>query len=202
MDLMRLILSNTNIPDIFGICETFLGTQHPDSLISISASSVKTGKNTQKKSGGGLILYFRQSLNIKRRADLENSNIETLWAEVNLPKSKPFLICTIYRPSSACSEWIDLFEKEVSVSQTTGSEIILMGDFNIDIEPCSNNKWLSLIQLIDLSQLVKEPTRITESTSSIIDHAYTSDIGNITECFVSSYAISDHFPNKLQGTSS
>ena len=113
---------------------------------------------------------------------------------MNLPKSKPFLICTVYRPPSSCSEWIDLFEKEVSVAQTTGSEIILMGDFNIDIEPCSNNKWLSLIQLFDLSQLVKEPTRITESTTSIIDHAYTSDIGNITECFVSSYAISDHFP--------
>ena len=157
IDEMRMILSNTNIPDIFGICETFLGTQHPDSLISIDGFSFfrKDRTDTQKKSGGGLILYFRQSLNIKRRADLENSNIETLWAEVNLPKSKPFLVCTVYRPPSACSERIDLFEKEVSVAQTTGSEIILMGDFNIDIEPCSNNKWLSLIQLFDSPSLLR-----------------------------------------------
>ena len=69
-----------------------------------------------------------------------------------------------------------------------------MGDVNVDMSSCSNNKWLSLIQLFDLPQLITEPTRITKSTSSIIDHAYTSDLGNITESFVSPYAISDHFP--------
>ena len=69
-----------------------------------------------------------------------------------------------------------------------------MGDFNIDMISCPNSKWLNLIQLFDLSQLVKHSTRVTETSSSIIDHAYTTDLGNITECFVPSYAISDHFP--------
>ena len=69
-----------------------------------------------------------------------------------------------------------------------------MGDFNIDLQSCSNSKWLNLIQLFDLTQFVKEPTRVTESSSTIIDHAYSSDSANITECFVPSYAISDHFP--------
>ena len=150
--------------------------------------------DTQLKSGGGFILYFRQSLNLKRRYDLENSNIETLWTEVILLNSKPILICTAYRPPNACSEWIDLFENEVSIAQTIGFEFLLMGDFNIDMKSCSNNKWLSLIQLFDLSQLVKDSTRIIESTSSFIDHIYTSDLGNITECFVSAFAVSDHFP--------
>ena len=196
IDEIRLTLSNGNIPDVLGICESFLETHHPDSLISIDSFNFfrKDRSNTQTKSGGGLILYFRQSLNLKRRYDLESSNIETLWAEVTLPNSKPVLICTVYRPPNACSEWIDLFEKELSVAQTTGFEFLLMGDFNIDMKSCSNNKWLNLIQLFDLSQLVKDPTRITESTSSIIDHVYTSDLGNVTECFVSPYAISDHFP--------
>ena len=35
IDEIRLLLSNNNSPDIFGICESFLGTHHPDSLISI-----------------------------------------------------------------------------------------------------------------------------------------------------------------------
>ena len=69
-----------------------------------------------------------------------------------------------------------------------------MGDFNIDMISCPNSKWLNLIQLFDLSQLVKHSTCVTETSSSIIDHAYTTDLGNITECFVPSYAISDHFP--------
>ena len=69
-----------------------------------------------------------------------------------------------------------------------------MGDFNIDFISCTNRKWLHLIELFDLSQIVSYPTRITDTTSSIIDHVYTSDPENVTECFVPYFSISDHFP--------
>ena len=66
---------------------------------------------------------------------------------MTLPNSKPFLICTAYCPPNATSSWIDLLEEELSAAQTSGLEIILMGDINIDLHICSNNKWLHLIQL-------------------------------------------------------
>ena len=69
-----------------------------------------------------------------------------------------------------------------------------MGDFNIDCTLCINKKWQNLVQLFDLSQLVSEPTRITETTSTLIDHIYTTHQENIAEIFVAHYAISDHFP--------
>ena len=69
-----------------------------------------------------------------------------------------------------------------------------MGDINIDLHICSNNKWLHLIQLLDLTQLITDFTRITSPTATIIDHIYSSKHENIVECFVPSYAISDHFP--------
>ena len=34
IDEIRLSLSNTNSPDIFGICESFLQSHHADSLVS------------------------------------------------------------------------------------------------------------------------------------------------------------------------
>ena len=68
-----------------------------------------------------------------------------------------------------------------------------MGDFNIDYKIRSNAKWLNLIQLFDLTQIVKDPTRITETSSTIIDHVYTTNVENIKECFVRTYAVSDHF---------
>ena len=93
--------------------------------------------------------------------------------------------------------WIDLFEEELSIAQTTGLEMILMGDFNIDLRSCTNHKWLNLLQLFDLSQLVTEPTRVTQTSSSFIDHVYSSNPENISECFVPFYSISDHFPVSL-----
>ena len=56
------------------------------------------------------------------------------------------------------SSWINLFEEDLSIAQATGLEFILMGDFNIDFNSCTNNKWLNFLQLFDLSQLVSEPT--------------------------------------------
>ena len=41
---------------------------------------------------------------------------------------------------------------------------------------------------------MSEPTRIKETSSTLIDHIYTTQQENITECFVAHYAKSDHFP--------
>ena len=57
-----------------------------------------------------------------------------------------------------------------------------------------HDKCVGLIQLFDLLQIITEPTRVTHSTSTIIDHVYTTKPENIVECFVPHYAISDHYP--------
>ena len=114
-----------------------------------------------------------------------------------MPNSKPFLICTAYRPSNATSDWIDKLEVELSVEQSSGLELILMGDIYIDYRSCSNTKWLQLIQLFDPTQLVTNFTRITPLAATIIDHIYTSNPEIIIDCFVPSYAISDHFLRML-----
>ena len=150
------------------------------------------------KSGGGLIMYFRELLNVKRRPEIVIPNLETIWAEITLPNAKP-----VARPPDSLSNWIDLFEEELSAAQASGLEIILMDDFNIDYILCTNRKWLNLVQLFNLSQLVLELTRITQTWATIIDHVY--NVENITECFISDFSISDHLPicftrqNKFKG---
>ena len=57
-----------------------------------------------------------------------------------------------------------------------------------------NNKWMHLIKIFDLTQLLTSSTCVTQSSLTIIGHVYTSNPENITETFVPYYAISDHFP--------
>ena len=104
------------------------------------------------------------------------------------------MVCTVYRPPSALNEWIDLFEEEISIAQTTGLEVIIVGDLNIDLKIPGNRKWKNLINLFDLKQLVQEPTRVTQTSATIIDHVYTSHPENIVNCIVSDLSLSDHFP--------
>ena len=196
MDELHITLACENGPDIIGICETFLDNDISDNLLAIAGYDHirKDRSETRDKTGGGLILYFRNNINCKRRSEFEISNIETIWSEITLPNSKPFLICTAYRPPNETTNWVDLLEEELSAAQASGLELVLMGDFNIDFRSCSNSKWLQLIQLFDLTQLVNDFTRITPSSATIIDHIYCSNPENVVECFVPGYAISDHFP--------
>ena len=65
-----------------------------------------------------LICVFTNIIHCKHRPEFELSKLETIWAEITLPNSKPFLICTAYRPPNATSSWIDLLEEELSASIT------------------------------------------------------------------------------------
>ena len=163
IDEIRILLSNEKCPDILGMCETFLKKNNPDSQLCVDGFNIirKDRSDVEEKSGGGLLIYYKQSVHLIRRKDLEISNIESIWAEVTLPHSRPFLICSVYRPPNAYSNWIDLFEEELTIAHATGLELLLMGDFNIDILSCTNSKWNNLAQLFDFSQIVTEPTRVT-----------------------------------------
>ena len=172
LDELRLVMANNKCPDNLGVCETFLESNIED---------------------GRMALQTSQRLRINLEADSSYISvilIETIWLEVTLPNSKPFLVCTIYRPPNAQAEWFVRFEEELSTSiaHTVGLEV------TIDFNSYSNRKWINLIQLFDLSQLVSESTRVTQSSATLIDHVYTTDPDNITESFDCHFAISDHFP--------
>ena len=82
IDEIRILTSNEHCPHFLGLytCETFLRTTNPDSQVSIDGYNFfrKDRSETQEKDGGGLLFYYKQSLNVKRRHDIEVSNKETL----------------------------------------------------------------------------------------------------------------------------
>ena len=113
---LRVIMAYENSPDIFGACETFLDPDISDNQLAVSGYDFlrKDRASIQNKGGGGVLLYFRNTLTCTRRSELEISKIETIWAEVELPNAKPLLICTVYHPPNVRNKWIDLFEEEAS----------------------------------------------------------------------------------------
>ena len=90
---------------ILGICETFSNQEISCNQVAIEGFDHirKDRSETQDKSGGGVILYVRNTINCKRRTEYEVSKMETIWSEITLPNSKPFLLCTAYRPPNVTS---------------------------------------------------------------------------------------------------
>ena len=45
-----------------------------------------------------MCVFFRNDLACNRRTDLMQDNLESVWIELKLPKTKAILICVAYRP--------------------------------------------------------------------------------------------------------
>ena len=55
-------------------------------------------RKDRNRKGGGVCIFIRSDLDFKLRHDLDNDNLEAVWIDVLLPKSKPILIGAVYRP--------------------------------------------------------------------------------------------------------
>ena len=61
-----------------------LNSDVPNELITVDGFNTER-KDREGKSGGCILVYLSQSLNYKRRTDLEGE-IEAIWLEISLPE--------------------------------------------------------------------------------------------------------------------
>ncbi|MCG8048126.1 MAG: reverse transcriptase domain-containing protein, partial [Candidatus Thiodiazotropha endolucinida] len=146
--------------------------------------------------GGGICIYINNVLQYNRRNDIESPEIESIWIEIKLKNSKPFLFCSVYRPPSSPTEWFTSFAKQIEKAYALLDEVYIMGDINIDFKDNSlqNNTWKHTVELYDMHQLIKTPTRITAHSETLIDHLYASNTDLVADIAVPSIAVSDHYP--------
>lgn len=74
-------------------------------------------------------------------------------------------------------------KKHVEIITSTSNNSILMGDFD-DLK--------TVMKMHGLSQIIKEATRRTKDSSTIIDHIYVSEPGDIYKSGVIHMGVSDH----------
>ena len=110
----------------------------------------------------GLIVYISEHVSFKRLSRYEEYGIECLWLEVKMKKS-PILVGFLYRNPSEPANWVDQFVCMVDSVWLESKEIILMGDFNIDLSK-ANKSWTETFSLFNLSQIIDSPTRVTPSS--------------------------------------
>lgn len=109
-------------------------------------------------------------------------------------KGKSILIGNLYRPPDSRVEYDDRLEEFIQNVLQEGKEIILLGDFNKNLLPgTANNEWENFMLSLGLSQMISEPTRVTNSSSTLIDHIYTNYEENISSVSVCKLTISDHY---------
>ena len=51
--------------------------------------------------------YIKEGIAFKQNTNLLDNDIEAIWIEVNIPKTKPILIGTVYRPPDSHVDYVD-----------------------------------------------------------------------------------------------
>ena len=195
IDEIRYSMSNKSI-DIIAFNKTRLDLSFTDSMIHLDGYNLIRKDRSQK--GGGVCMYLRSSINYKIRSDLSLSELEAVCVEITKPHSQPFIAATVYRPPNASLDFFDHLKKLIREIDDENKEMYLLGDLNCDMlkeeQLCHAplKKLNSLCELYQLTQLIDEPTRITATMFSLIDHVITNTPEKISHSGVVHTGISDH----------
>ncbi|XP_045541842.1 uncharacterized protein LOC106718371 [Papilio machaon] len=166
-------------PDIVALNETWLKSGEEAAVPSIPNYKF-LHRARQGKKGGGVGFYVRQGITTKVQKH-PTSALEQLWLEVQLQGTK-LAIGTAYRPESVgIQEALDALSESINTMARCDVTCVL-GDINIDMASPYTPKAQELIHFChqhNLEQLVKEPTRITQHSETILDLVLTDNLKHI-----------------------
>ena len=197
-DEAKVLIQNLGI-HILALIETKLDPSFPKELTVINGYQQELLERTCH--GEGVSIYVRDPIHYKRRTDLPMDDLELICIEIETPRNKPFLLLARYTPSSDSIQTFHKLDKVFAFLDSEYKEIIFLGDANYDLTnkpgaqtvDNNTNHLCNLFELYNFLQLIKEPTRVTLATSSIIDHTATTRGRNIAESGVHKVSISDHY---------
>lgn len=89
---LKLLLTNSdnNNLHVFGVSETMLKSHKSTNAFIIEGFQTPYRKDNTTNGGGGLLVYVRNGINVKRREDLETNGISCIWLEILQEKGKSF----------------------------------------------------------------------------------------------------------------
>ena len=186
--------------DIIGLCETRLHKDFNLKKVEIDGyhEFIPTHSNL---ACGGTGIYISKRVLYKRRQDLEFhiESCETTIIEVISGKNqKNTIVGVIYRHphynyESFFSEF-SLFVEKVSSKYN----VVILGDINIDVSSPSSNayskNYKDILLSLGLRNLISKPTRITNSTETILDHILTNLSYESCQSGILINDITDHLP--------
>ena len=181
--------------------ETNLKPAYPTELLKIPGYLLfrQDRQGTHKTRGGGLGMYVRDDfvcdLNKWDHLNQIKESSEMLWVTVKPGGTRKLIIGIVYRPPIGDpGEFLTDIREKLEPLNLNHHEIHILGDFNLDVTEGAKTKGKELVAIcknVGLTQLIKNPIRITPDKQPILDLYFTNS-PHISDSGVTSTNISDH----------
>ena len=188
-DAIEFMLKEENI-DILCICETWLDSLVDDKFIKISNFNVI---RCDAGRGSGVCIYIRENLNFSLISPgLDKiEGVEDVWIQVQHKKFPSFIVGCVYRhPKALVSSFqylADVF-KNICLKN---KPMFVLGDINDDLFVKGNN-LSKIVKSLNLKQIITKPTRITRTSSTLLDIVITNKVEMVVNSDVTPSPIADH----------
>ena len=191
---------SVNCPEILCLSETWLDPSINDSEVYLRGYSLF--RQDRNRSGGGVACYISDTLSSTLiSCGTTNAGLEFLWVGVDgtlLPSQ--LLVGCFYRPPSSPVQSVHDICSTIDNILISSKYFIACGDFNVDFSDSNNHLSKILHDFVHsrlVSQPICHPTRVSESTNSILNLFLISPDVPYTQATVLDHAITDHYPISL-----
>jgi len=199
VDDLLLLLSQIPVK-IIALTETWLS---PDTESQLNIPGYRViCKSRKAEMGGGIALIIREDIVYKLFSESNlpiHDSYERLFVTLPQEKGPDLLVGAIYRPPGlSLIDFNDNFAQLMSALDGNRRNIILLGDYNIDMLKINTHRptmdFLNSLFSYFITPIINCPTRVTEDTMTLIDNVLTNMYDMVHEPTVLLSDISDHFP--------
>lgn len=169
-------LVNQEKPLVVCVSETHVTDDFTQNEINMNGYNTINNLSSSTHTGGTAI-YIKKGYAYKKISDYAfNNNMWISGIEIRIEKHKYYVYCLYHSPSSSDAEFLEKLEECLECLEPDAT-FIMLGDFNIDLASKSfyARKLDNLINSYGIYQLVDTYTRITPTSSTVIDLLITNN---------------------------
>lgn len=187
-----LLLIITVKPLIVCLTETHVTPEHLEYEYSIEGYRMEIC-HTNNSRTGGILIFISEVISYAKVNNLQLENY--LWLlslKLNI-QSKYILTVVYHPPNKEDSKFMKFFEEYMDQLGESVEDQVIVGDFNYNLLNSTyySERMKHIIMKSGYKQLVKEPTRITPLSATLIDYVITNS-NNINYKLHITPKISDH----------
>ena len=191
--MIQNISNTSNKPNIISITETHLSEARSQGYSKTELRDLLPGykffhQSRKNKRGGGVGIFIADELIGKAEVIMENYYFEEEVFEsilVRIPSfpfkstKKDLLVLTVYRQPGQenLGKFLEILEKWLNQYDRKQNEILLTGDFNLDLlkheTHAQTSQYLDIMISHGLLPMITKPTRIQHQSATLIDHIFT-----------------------------
>lgn len=137
-----------------------------------------------------MLLYVKGNIQCKQMVLPENG-LECVGVTICLSPEISFNVVVLYRPPNEKDAFFYMLKDVLKVC--SNKETIFMGDFNLNwLDKTRSNKLRHLAKQFNLTQIIKNPTRITNFTKTLLDLIFTNKSDRVNKTYNLITGLSDH----------